>query len=166
MVATLSLYCSKNFSRIMLGSCFLRQSLKSCRPRCAPLPSSPKMYPSDGVLSMILSPSKRHEFEPVPKMQAMPSSCLHSARAAANRSRLKDKEWFAKLEIDPQNIVDAVYYHDIGKTRIERDYHHSFYCTAPHRRKKYESHVNEGIEAVKEEPVAKPANDDLFDDLF
>ena len=59
----------------------------------------------------------------------------HSERSALLASflveRLKDKEWFVKLGIEPQNIVDAVYYHDIGKTRIERDYHHSFYCTAP-----------------------------------
>ena len=79
----------------------------------------------------------------------------HSERSALLASflveRLKDKDWFVKLGIEPQNIVDAVYYHDIGKTRIERDYHHSFYCTAPHRRKKYESHASEGIEAVKEE---------------
>ena len=79
----------------------------------------------------------------------------HSERSALLASflleRLKDKDWFVKLGIEPQNIVDAVYYHDIGKTRIERDYHHSFYCTAPHRRKKYESHTTEGIEAVKEE---------------
>ena len=79
----------------------------------------------------------------------------HSERSALLASflveRLKDKDWFVNLGIDPQNIVDAVYYHDIGKTRIERDYHHSFYCTAPHRRKKYESHASEGIEAVKEE---------------
>ena len=79
----------------------------------------------------------------------------HSERSALLASflveRLKDKDWFVKLGIEPQNIVDAVYYHDIGKTRVERDYHHSFYCTAPHRRKKYESHASEGIEAVKEE---------------
>jgi EAL domain-containing protein (putative c-di-GMP-specific phosphodiesterase class I) len=79
----------------------------------------------------------------------------HSERTSLLASflveRLKDKDWFVKLGIEPQNIVDAVYYHDIGKTRIERDYHHSFYCTAPHRRKRYESHASEGIEAVKEE---------------
>ena len=79
----------------------------------------------------------------------------HSERSALLASflveRLKDKTWFVNLGIDPQNIVDAVYYHDVGKTRIERDYHHSFYCTAPHRRQRYESHVSEGIEAIKEE---------------
>ena len=79
----------------------------------------------------------------------------HSERSALIASflveRLKDKDWFVKLGIEPQNIVDAVYYHDIGKISIERDYHHSVYCTAPHRREKYESHVSEGIEAVKEE---------------
>ena len=79
----------------------------------------------------------------------------HSERSALIASflveRLKDKDWFVKLGIEPQNIVDAVYYHDIGKIRIERDYHHSFYCTAPHRRKRYESHANEGIEAIREE---------------
>ena len=79
----------------------------------------------------------------------------HSERCSLLASflveRLKDKDWFVKLGIEPQNIVDAVYYHDIGKTRIERDYHHSFYCTAPHRRAKYEKHASEGIEAVKEE---------------
>ena len=79
----------------------------------------------------------------------------HSERSSLLASflveRLKDKDWFVKLGIEPQNIVDAVYYHDIGKIRIERDYHHSFYCTAPHRRAKYEKHVSEGIEAIKEE---------------
>ena len=79
----------------------------------------------------------------------------HSKRSALFASflveKLKHKEWFAKLEIEPQNIVDAVYYHDIGKTRIERDYHYSFYCTVPHRRKKYESHAEAGIDAVKDE---------------
>ncbi len=79
----------------------------------------------------------------------------HSERSALLASfiveRIKDKEWFKKLEIEPQNIIDAVYYHDIGKTRIERDYHYSFYCTVPHRRKIYESHAELGIEAVNEE---------------
>ena len=79
----------------------------------------------------------------------------HSERSALLAAflveRLKDKKWFANLGIDPQSIVDAVYYHDVGKSRIERDYHHSFYCTAPHRRQRYESHVSEGIEAIKEE---------------
>lgn len=79
----------------------------------------------------------------------------HSERSALLASfiveRIKDKEWFVKLGIEPQNIVDAVYYHDIGKTRIERDYHYSFYCTVPHRRKLYESHAEQGIEAVREE---------------
>ena len=79
----------------------------------------------------------------------------HSERSALLASflveRLKDKSWFRNLGIDPQNIIDAVYYHDIGKVYIERDYHYSFYCTAPHRRERYESHVGAGIEAVKEE---------------
>lgn len=65
--------------------------------------------------------------------------------------RLMDKSWFTGLDLDPQYIIEAVYYHDIGKTRIERDYHHAFHCTAPHRRERYESHVNEGIEAIKDE---------------
>ena len=89
-------------------------------------------------------------------MMKLPSPIReHSERSAMLASflvkRLKNREWFVKLGIEPQNIVDAVYYHDIGKIRIERDYHHSFYCTAPHRRTRYESHVSEGIEAVKEE---------------
>lgn len=79
----------------------------------------------------------------------------HSERSALLASfiveRLKDKRWFANLGIDTQDIVDAVYYHDIGKLGVERDYHHSFYCTAPHRREKYESHVCEGIGVVKDE---------------
>ncbi len=79
----------------------------------------------------------------------------HSERCAILASflveRLKDKAWFVKLGIDPQYIVDAVYYHDIGKLGIERDYHYAFYCTAPHRRKRYEEHVSEGIEIVKNE---------------
>lgn len=79
----------------------------------------------------------------------------HSERssliAAFLVERLKDKKWFLNLGIEPQDIVDAVYYHDIGKLRIERDYHHAFYCTAPHRRERYETHVEEGIDVVKEE---------------
>ena len=79
----------------------------------------------------------------------------HSERSSLFASflveRLKDKKWFLSLDIDPQNIIDAVYYHDIGKSRIERDYHYSFYCTAPHRKKKYESHVGKGIEVINEE---------------
>ena len=79
----------------------------------------------------------------------------HSERSALLAAflveRLKNKKWFLNLGIEPQDIVDAVYYHDIGKLRIERDYHHSFYCTAPHRRQRYEEHVSEGIEVVKDE---------------
>lgn len=79
----------------------------------------------------------------------------HSERssllAAFLVERLKSRAWFERLAIEPQDIVDAVYYHDIGKAKIERDYHYSFYCTAPHRKKRYESHVSEGIEAIKEE---------------
>ena len=79
----------------------------------------------------------------------------HSERSSLFASflveRLKDKKWFLSLDIDPQNIIDAVYYHDIGKSQIERDYHYSFYCTAPHRKKRYESHVGEGIEVINEE---------------
>lgn len=79
----------------------------------------------------------------------------HSERSALLASfmveRLKDKKWFLNLGIDPQDIVDAVYYHDVGKISIERDYHHSFYCTAPHRRERYEGHVSAGIEVIKEE---------------
>ena len=79
----------------------------------------------------------------------------HSERASLIAAylveRLKTKSWFVSLDIDPQYIIEAVYYHDIGKCRVERDYHHAFHCTAPHRRERYESHVAEGIEAVKEE---------------
>ena len=79
----------------------------------------------------------------------------HSERSALLASclveRLKNRKWFLNLGIDPQDIVDAVYYHDIGKLSIERDYHHSFYCTAPHRRQRYEEHVSAGIELIKEE---------------
>ena len=79
----------------------------------------------------------------------------HSERSALLASflveRLKSRKWFLNLGIDPQDIVDAVYYHDIGKLSIERDYHHAFYCTAPHRRQRYEEHVGAGIELIKEE---------------
>ena len=79
----------------------------------------------------------------------------HSERCAILASflveRLKEKSWFVKLGIDPQYIVDAVYYHDIGKLGIERDYHYAFYCTAPRRRERYEEHVSQGIEIIKEE---------------
>ena len=79
----------------------------------------------------------------------------HSERSSLLASfiveRIKDKAWFLKLGIEPQNIIDAVYYHDIGKVSLERDYHYSFHCTVPHRRKIYESHVDAGIETVREE---------------
>ena len=79
----------------------------------------------------------------------------HSERSSLLASflveRLKGKSWFVNLGIEPQDIVDAVYYHDVGKVKIERDYHHAFYCTAPHRRQRYEEHVSAGIELIKEE---------------
>ena len=44
------------------------------------------MNPSGETLAVISVPSYRQEFEPVPRIQAMPALRPHSARAAASMS--------------------------------------------------------------------------------
>ncbi len=79
----------------------------------------------------------------------------HSKRSALIASflveNLKKHEWFGRLGIDPQHIIDAVRYHDVGKLSVVRDYHHSFYCVQPHKRKIYQSHVPLGVDVVRDE---------------
>ena len=118
-----------------------------------------------GVISTLKSEKGRHKMDNERRLTKKELNMLimklpspirdHSERTSLHAAflveKLKDKAWFINLGINPQYIVDAVYYHDIGKVRIERDYHHAFYCTAPHRRARYESHVSEGIEVVREE---------------
>ena len=90
---TLSIICagvrpvySKNILQMFSGSWCFKQSPVNRLPNTAPLPSSPRMYPNGETLERIFSPLYSQEFEPVPKMQAMPGSLPQSERAAPNKS--------------------------------------------------------------------------------
>ena len=78
--------CSRNMLQMFSGSWCFRQSPANRLPNTAPLPSSPRMYPKGDTLAVIFSPLYSHEFDPVPKMQAMPGSLSHSERAAPSKS--------------------------------------------------------------------------------
>ena len=64
------------------GSSPFKTSLIKVLPSTAPLPSSPRMYPSGEMFSTISFPLNKQLFDPVPSMQAMPSLCPHKALAS------------------------------------------------------------------------------------
>ena len=57
-----------NFSTIFFGKALFTYKLISCFPKKFPLASSPAIYPKEGAFSIIFSPSKIQEFDPVPKI--------------------------------------------------------------------------------------------------
>ena len=69
---------------------------KRCFPIALPLPSSPIRNPKDGSLLVIVAPSKKHELEPVPKMQTIAGLPLYAEYAAAVRSSLTKISAFGK----------------------------------------------------------------------
>ena len=83
---TVRLSFSNNPFRNISGNCPFRQSLIKRFPKYAPLPSSPKIYPSGDIFCIICLPSYKHEFDPVPNIQAIPALSLHKARAAPSKS--------------------------------------------------------------------------------
>src|SRR5574344_228846 len=83
---TESPYSSRNLSNISFESIDFIPSATNFFPSTAPLPSSPRIKPSGGILFTILLPSYSHEFEPVPRIAAIPAFNPHAALAAPSRS--------------------------------------------------------------------------------
>lgn len=65
--------------------------------------------------------------------------------------QIKTEEWFLDTEFKPNFVVDAVFYHDIGKCKIAEDCLYSDHCTSQEKRKTYESHVFQGVPLIVEE---------------
>ncbi len=68
--------------------------------------------------------------------------------------RLKTVDWFLDARLNPATIIDAVFYHDIGKTRVGKDYLYAVHCTAKQKRRRYQAHALEGVDAVQEAAIA------------
>jgi len=63
--------------------------------------------------------------------------------------RVKTEDFFLDLKLNPTFIIDAVSYHDIGKTLIPKDALYLEHCNTAAKKKAYASHTELGITAVE-----------------
>ena len=85
----------------------------------------------------------------------------HSARCAAiaafTSAQFETEDWFIDLGIDPDYLIRAARFHDIGKKKVELD---DLYLPARSddaKKKRYYAHVFEGVALMKNLGKASPA---------
>ncbi len=67
--------------------------------------------------------------------------------------RIEDEDWFLEEKLNPEHIVSAIGYHDIGKLYLPREavYIENLEMADAENAKKYKSHVNYGVAFVERE---------------
>ena len=73
--------------------------------------------------------------------------------------RLREEEWFYETDLDLDSLAVAVYYHDIGKTQLNLDDYYSDGAAKSEQNTRYRTHVERGIEVLRE--IAKCAPEDF-----
>lgn len=71
------------------------------------------------------------------------------------------EEWFLKEIEYPDSLADAIYYHDIGKSKLKKEYLYRDLCLNPNDLHRYYEHTNLGLEIV-ESDNAKNIEDDYM----
>lgn len=96
-------------------------------------------------------------------MKTLPSPAQEHARrckllATFLVEHIKGEDWFIDAGLNPASIIDAVYYHDIGKAALPTDCLYEAHCTSAEKQATYRSHVAEGV-AFLEKIAGKNADD-------
>ncbi|MCQ2399553.1 MAG: HD domain-containing protein, partial [Clostridia bacterium] len=65
--------------------------------------------------------------------------------------RVRGEDWFLDLEMNPDDIESASFYHDIGKLFLKKDYYYYLYCNNVKEKDVYRTHVDEGVKYLKKE---------------
>ncbi len=65
--------------------------------------------------------------------------------------QVEAEEWFIESKINPESIVSAIGYHDIGKSFIPKESMFAEHCTTSASKNLYRSHASEGIAFVERE---------------
>ena len=85
---------------------------------------------------------------PVP-VQEHCKRCKTIAEYIVDKIRCTD--WFIDSGLNATHIVAAVYYHDLGKTRLDRENLFAEYNETATKKKLYRSHIELGIEVLEQE---------------
>lgn len=65
--------------------------------------------------------------------------------------KVSTENWFLDAGLNPDHIVSAVYYHDIGKLRVARDHLYATENESAARQTAYRAHIEEGVRLIEEE---------------
>ena len=83
---------------------------------------------------------------PIP-VQEHCKRCKQIASYLVDQIRLED--WFLDSGLNPEHIVSAVYFHDIGKCAIPRDNLYAVHNETTAKKSAYRSHVEEGVRFIE-----------------
>lgn len=65
--------------------------------------------------------------------------------------KIRTQDWFLDTGQNPSHIISAVFYHDLGKTRLSRDNLYAQHNETTAKKKLYRSHIELGVEVLEQE---------------